>query len=321
MNDPDDVEQSLVYADELSARGDPRGALIMLHARGLHEEAEAHLSEHAALLIPPFEVLQSSLAAVDWRLGFIRRLVVLGRGEDQAQNDALRGILEHDSLRFLSALELSAMWALAVASGLRAPLSHVEHLSIGLLDEQGVAQVVEALASRPRPLLSSLELGETPDEDLPPPPLSGPLVNKHALKAFAAATPALRALTLRGNRLFKGLVHHGLTHLTLIGEPLDGCWHDRHSVAVTLPNLTTLTIESQGARFGRAALLPERLPSLRTVIFRGDYSTEEHQHTLLATLATSAILPQLKRLEVPPLAQSDDRLVTQFAHLELKVGP
>jgi len=149
--------------------------------------------------MPPFEVLQSSLAAVDWRLGFIRRLVVIGRGEDQAQNDGLRGILEHGSLRFLSTLDLSALWALAMAAGLRAPLSR--------LDPEALEQVVAALASTPRPPLRSLDLGDDPAKDLAPVPRAGPLVSKHTLKAFSAATPALRALTPTDERLVSRFEH------------------------------------------------------------------------------------------------------------------
>lgn len=321
MNDPDDVEQCLVFADELSARGDPRGALMMLHARGLHEAAEAHLAAHATTLIPPLEALGSAVASVEWTLGFIRRLRVLGHDD---AGEALPAVLAHESFRYLRALELNAMSAEVMAAGLRLPLEHLRQLRVALVDLEGSERVIDAIASKPR-LLTSLDFGDGRDlaqvrnEDLPLPQTDA-LVSKHTLKAFSRATPKLESLTLRGHRLFKGLRHDHLERLALVGDALDGCWHDAHPVAVTLPSLTTLTVENHRATFARAALVRERLPKLRTLIFRGDFSVNEDEPSLLHTLAASEIVPQLRTLEVPALTDHDRTLVARFEHLELRVG-
>lgn len=70
--EPDSIEAHLVYADWLSAAGDPRGELIALQCHGA--PFEAHLGEHRARILGP---LAGDGFRVEWRRGFVDRLTVL----------------------------------------------------------------------------------------------------------------------------------------------------------------------------------------------------------------------------------------------------
>jgi uncharacterized protein (TIGR02996 family) len=82
--DPDDVERYLVVADQLQARGDPRGELIALEAarlalaeasprwNALTREIERHRKVHAKQLLGGLWTA-STTSSFEWRLGFIRK--------------------------------------------------------------------------------------------------------------------------------------------------------------------------------------------------------------------------------------------------------
>jgi uncharacterized protein (TIGR02996 family) len=81
---PDDVERHLVVADQLQAKGDPRGELIALEAarlplaagsprfKALSREIDRHLKVHAKQLLGGLWTA-SSTSSFEWKLGFIRK--------------------------------------------------------------------------------------------------------------------------------------------------------------------------------------------------------------------------------------------------------
>jgi uncharacterized protein (TIGR02996 family) len=77
IENPDDVEAYLVYADFLQARGDPRGELIMLQHTGKKKKAADLIARHAEHFLGPLQPYTKALDRQDkpvfhWHLGFIR---------------------------------------------------------------------------------------------------------------------------------------------------------------------------------------------------------------------------------------------------------
>ena len=104
---PDDTAAFLVYADQLQAKGDPRGLLVALQHNGQDAEAARLIEERRDELLGPLarytKTLDGSDAeAFEWRLGFIRsaRLSYDSNSVDDAElslADALEKLLTHPS--------------------------------------------------------------------------------------------------------------------------------------------------------------------------------------------------------------------------------
>lgn len=148
IENPDDVDTYLVYADFLQSQGDPRGELIVLHQQGKQAEAEALLEKHAEHFYGDFNHYRHTLEgdeqpAFDWHLGFIRS-ARLGYDSNEGEDDetlpmVLTALLRHPSGALLRDITIS----------------------INMLDDGGYFEpVLQVLGSVGAPCLRSLRVGE-----------------------------------------------------------------------------------------------------------------------------------------------------------------
>lgn len=157
IEDPDDIDAHLVYADFLQTHGDPRGELITLFHRGKLVEAEAFMEAHAGELYGPLKKYRttfdgSNQRAFEWRLGFIRSArfsydsnsaeeVELDEDDDGelALEDGLAALLQHPSGALLEELVIP----------------------INMIDDGAYFEpLVKALATNGAPALRKLRIGE-----------------------------------------------------------------------------------------------------------------------------------------------------------------
>jgi uncharacterized protein (TIGR02996 family) len=349
---PDDAETWLVYADWLSTRGDPRGELIALQLRGeqatgdgerraLREAAEMCIVVHGlAPRIPEGRTIERA-----WRRGFVDRLALgwavdptsaelaagTARGPWDDAPEQVAATIEHPALRFVRELALGPATSAEIAGALAAAeLPLLERLELQVIDWPELEDVVEAIAARPWPRLSSLSLGVARYRTLMHAGLfseafeRGPLVAHDDVRRLAAATPALRTLELAGCRLFAGLRHPTLQRLALVGDPVDGCvWNHYDAAPVALPSVEHLEVTSvdDDYRYFHVASLqipPAQLPALRRITFRGNYELDDDRRSLFGWLASAPILPQLTELSIPELDHDldlVDELGARFHHL------
>lgn len=112
INDPDNPDAYLVYADWLQANDDLRGELIIMQHQGKRDEAQAFLEKHAQRLLGALADYTTSFdgmnePAFQWRLGFIRSarlsfdsnsvddVEIEGSHEDIHLEQALADLLQH----------------------------------------------------------------------------------------------------------------------------------------------------------------------------------------------------------------------------------
>jgi uncharacterized protein (TIGR02996 family) len=148
LEDPDNEELHLVYADWLQERGDPLGELIALQAAARRDPTaerqlavEQHLRKHQAYLLGALAECRSVLQ-LDWHLGFLRkaRLARAPRARHVYEGKVLLGwLLQLPIARLLRELEL------------------------GLLDSvyggsQQHGEMVRFLLAAPRPTLRSVDI-------------------------------------------------------------------------------------------------------------------------------------------------------------------
>lgn len=137
-----------VYADWLQGRGDERGELIALALAGKDAEAEVYAAAHATSLLGMLapHVLSYDFArapAFTWRYGFIRaaRLTYdsYAYTEKVRLVDVLRLLLDHPSGHFLAELAFAFN---------------------GDPNEDNLQDLIDLLASAPRPRITKLHLGD-----------------------------------------------------------------------------------------------------------------------------------------------------------------
>lgn len=152
IENPDDVELRLVYADLLQSTGDPRGELIVLQQRG--QDGAAYIAKHAGALLGPLQRFAKTFDhepkdAFAWHLGFIRRAIV------GYENNYATDLDEDDE-------ECTA--DLVVAALLQHPSALlVEELTVtmNMLDDgMYFDPVCKAIAQYGAPALRALRLGE-----------------------------------------------------------------------------------------------------------------------------------------------------------------
>jgi len=326
-----------VYADALASRDDPRGELIVLQHRAetatggqrqqLEEAARAHLARHADALLGP---LAEANATVSWRRGFARRIEVGSPSAASAE-----AILAHPSARLVTELALDPVSSQTAAAIVELPIiDQLERLDILLDDWLDASVVIDALAARVRPRLTSLVVGTTAvDERAEAGDLYmgwevNPVVAAAALRALASATPALATLEVRGEYMFEGLEHPALRQLTLVGNAINGCPWRYLDARVALPRLEQLemTLLKDEYRFPAIFSLTldrSRTPGLRELAIHNPSHAycDGTENTLLGFVAESAILPQLRSLTIASLEQLLDGpnlegLAPRLRHLE-----
>lgn len=143
--DPDDLEAQLVHADELQARGDPRGELITVQAALLYDEDNAELIRREAEILDAHEEKLfgpwRSRIEVRWRLGYWFSLRF--PTADESSTDvahAATELLSHPSAARLAELAIHfhkgfEAAARALQASLTAPLRrlYVAEIGVGLL--------------------------------------------------------------------------------------------------------------------------------------------------------------------------------------------
>lgn len=98
-NNPDVVENYLVYGDFLQEQQDPRGELIGLCRDATDEVAKARINTLQRQLGPP----PPRYGSQEWFYGFVYSMRTIVDEDDQEQ---LRATLDHPSLHFITKLEL-----------------------------------------------------------------------------------------------------------------------------------------------------------------------------------------------------------------------
>lgn len=225
LEDRDDPEPYLVYADWLAKRGDPRAELIVVQHRCDRIEPEnGQLLAYRDELLRRHPVLVPALdrwrARYRWRWGFIERAEL-----DDPTNDDLELLFAHPSCRLLRHLSLDLSYD-------DAPL---------LVAALGVAQ---------RPTLEVLRL----EQDLNDPGDEPYGPDNRMLRQL----PRLRELVLGGRDLLHGLRHDGLRTLRIVdGTPVDRSapWH--------LPALGEVVLAADRAALD--PLWTAHVPALRTL--------------------------------------------------------
>lgn len=271
---PATLEAWLVWADRLLDQGDPRGDLVVAHARG--EDPTPLLEAHADALLGRFASELAPYASFDWQLGYWRKATlrwVSSRARSPIALDALvEELLSHPSARFLHELviESSQRGAEATASW---------------------RQAVSALARRARPL-RALTLGELSEAHTVREPHG-----RCQLSPLWGALPELETLRVRCREIDLGArISPSLRRLSLwslsVARPL------QQLPTAGLPGLQELELCSfpepcaeslQSLRDGR------RLPSLVRLDLLSCVSFGQALEPLLGT-------PLLQRLRVLSLA-------------------
>ena len=291
---PDDPAASLVYADWLQQRGDPRGKLIVLQhqlalepeSRVLRDAERALLDEHGAYLLP--ERLHQMLrlphrrgedagarCEVAWRRGFLAD-VRLARRPSSAHpevTELVDELLGHPSAHFLRRLVIGPL---------------------GTAEEYNYIGVVEAIAKRGHPRLEELELGDFASEEME-------LAFSRAgnVAPLLGALPGLQRLRLRAGslRFESALRHPGLRELSVVAAALS-----ERNVArlleARLPALESLELSCPGlapadAAFGEL-VRGTQMPRLRRLALRHTVGTLRAMEEILC----SPLMPRLEVLEL-----------------------
>ena len=179
----DDPEPYLVYADWLTAHGDPRGELIALQHRTLSESENGNLLGAAARLLTFNQSLTPELdpwyARFKWKRGFIDRAEL-----DNPTSDQLELALDHPACVVLRQLAVNASY-------------------------QAAPQLLATLAADARPTIESLAFEQESGEG------EQPELGNDAWRQL----PGLRELSISGSGLFEGIVHPGLRSLVIEHDP------------------------------------------------------------------------------------------------------
>ena len=305
---PDDPAPSLVYADWLQQRGDPRGELIVLQhqlalepeSRVLRDAERALLDEHGAYLLP--ERLHRMLrlprrrgedagarCEVTWRRGFLAS-VRLARRPSAAHPEVAElvdELLGHPSAHFLRRLVIG-------------PLGEAE--------EYNYIGVVGAIAKRGHPRLEELELG-----DFAPGEMELAFSRAGNVAPLLGALPELRRLRLRAGSLrFESAVRHPrLRELSVVAAALSE-GNVARLLEARLPALESFELSCPGlapedAAFGEL-LRGTQMPRLRRLALRHTVGTLRAMEEILC----SPLMPRLEVLELDR-GDLDDRAAEALA--------
>lgn len=315
LQDPDDEEASMVYADWLQTQGDVRGELAVIQQRlqrepgnrSLKKQEARLLEEHTEHFLGQLKDLDDMLEDVEWQMGFIRKAKLKNTYErynnERPQvpvEEALGWLLDHPSGRFL------------------------QDLTMGIVDFEGndYSSVAQLIGQRRLPTLRSLFLGDFIYEETE---LNWSTIGNAA--PLYKGVPNLRSLTLRS-----GSMHLGTIDLPELREftTITGGMEDRATGAICRANWPKLELLS--LQFGRQyegatsdvskvqpILAAQGLPKLRHL----GLTNAEFTDDLCRELPTSRILPQLEELDLKMGTMSDEGVdvlvehADRFKHLKL----
>jgi hypothetical protein len=323
--DEPDLATSLVYADFLESRGDPRGPLIQLHQRHKLAEAARWLQRYRDHFLGPLARYTTCLdgiavPAFTWELGFIRSARIayaasvageLTAHEDLSVAHALDTLLVHPSGALLRELTVA----------------------VDIIDGQcDFGPAIEAIARHGAPALRRLRIGELRHAGPRAPTLAIDYEMSWArftdLGGLWPRLPRLESLVLQGalgEPVLGDLALPRLRSLTLVTPALHR--DTLHAIATApWPALETLELwlgprsedpaDLDAIVTAIAQLHAPRLHTLRLL-------NSGHANELVAALACSAVLPQLRELGLA-LGTLDDagaialaQQAARFGHLDV----
>lgn len=294
--DPDNVDNYLVYADWLAARGDPRGELIAVqHHLSLDPDSPALQAAQAQLLEDHRAALTCEgvcagapeLASVelDWRLGFWRAARV-ELEPDASSTAGVAALLAHPSAAVLESLTIHG------ATSSTGELFRELALMLGE-PELPVARTLRALA-----------LGE---RDLP---------LRWSPALLERALPRLEQLELRSSNIHHSYLDWSLPRLrsfTLVTRSL-GRRRLARLYRSLPPKLRALTLDLRDPKLRVADLDAILDGSLCPRLTRLGLLGLDQSAAMLDALLRSPLLPQLHAIGVHPLRGwwSDDELSTHL---------
>lgn len=312
----DAPEPYLVYADWLTAQGDPRGEFIVLQAQGQHAEANALLAKNADAWLGPLTEFTHEVPDpeqrwhtsergfhLEWQHGFIKHLSWHWDAFDYDTEDDpgsdLKALLQLPAARFIQSLRLG-------------PCPGEETMDPSPL----VDAMLEVEGPR---TLRTLFLADRGDWDI-----SGTLSGNFG--ALHHLFPKLKSLTLHGGQIEFGkkVSLPELEELTLQSGGLDQAVV-REVLRADLPKLKRLSIWFGDANYGASGTVDD----LRALFDGKLFPQLEHLGVMncawvgdaARALATSKLLPKLTSLDLSMGALSDgdvDAMVASqaaFAHL------
>jgi uncharacterized protein (TIGR02996 family) len=290
---PDDADNYLVYADWLSAQGDPRGELITIQHKlsvmkeldrkgvpggTLEQREKALLAQHERFLpgVPP------AMVAVKWRWGFLES-VHFNNGEDWMKDDV-------DAVGMAQ-----RVFAAPVALALRV-------LDIGVMrwdhSEQDVPAILKAAGeSQVGPRLRGIHVGNFGDDDV-----DNGMYNPGQLDTFAGRFPALESLVIHGSEFSLGSFE--LPALKKLS--IETCSFRKEDLARLVdakwPRLEHLEIwfgsDNRGASCGASDLTPILDGSVFPAVKHLGLRNAEFADDLPAALAGSKLLQGLRTLDL-----------------------
>jgi uncharacterized protein (TIGR02996 family) len=186
--DPGDADVALIYADWLQQRGHPRGKLIAVQAAlrarqgdpELVDAEQALFAEHADALLGPLGSLTTDsedgddvMIVLEWDLGWIRRVKIVGRSDEPA--DLAWEVLRHPSAKFLRSLVVGC-----VRSG----------------DQDNSTLTATVIQAEPRPPLRELVIADFDHSEIDSIDISRAPIGK--LVGLGKAYPELETVILKG---------------------------------------------------------------------------------------------------------------------------
>lgn len=302
IDSADDPTTALqVYADWLLSIGDARGQLASLQTRldgltapSLAQEAEAlaHTFLPVELAGPPSD---TPFWKATWKAGFLHTFRITHPAPGEPAIDVpktIAAVLNHPSGRFLRSLTVAM--AVSPEDG----------------DSNEYGEVCLAIASVVRPSLRQLFLGDFEHEET-----ELNWTHSGALGPLWGSLPNLERLTVRaGGMNFGDLVAPSLTHCTVITGGLSteaasqlgrAQWPSLVELSVQVGPEGTATLDDFAP-----VLDGEALPRLTSL----GLTNLEFMEPLVAKLATSRILPQLRSLDLQMSTLGHDGANTLLKH-------
>jgi uncharacterized protein (TIGR02996 family) len=302
---PEDAQTYLVYADWLQQQGDPLGHQIVEHARGGGD----YVREHETDMLGPLADYQDMLGRRTWQNGFLHTVSIANQFERSPMHDGkepefpvpelLAMVLDHESGRFLVDLTLG----------------------IVSYEENGYDECMQAIGARRVPSLRTLYVGDFHSEET-----ELNWSNLGNAQPLYAGVPGLRSLTLRSGSMSLG--HIDLPELHTFATLTRGLKKNAIETIVHAPwpKLERLELQLGSSRYDSDITPNDLQPILDGKLPAGVYhlglANYSYAHELIDMLATSAILPRLRSLDLSLGTFNNDgaeQLIAHakaFAHLE-----
>jgi uncharacterized protein (TIGR02996 family) len=308
-SNPDDDQAYLVYADWLQQQGDPRGELIVKHARAA--DPDAFVAEHETDLLGALADYKDMLEPRAWRCGYLHKVKVANTFDRSPMHDGKEPAFPVDELLALLLDEDAGRF--------------VQDLTLGIVDYESneYTTCLAALATRRVPSLRALYVGDFHSEETE-------LNWSHIGEAltFYPAVPNLQQLTLRSGGMALGQID--LPELRTFATLTGGLKKDAIASITTAhwPKLERLELQIGSRRYSSDIGAEDLQPlldgeSLPPTLYHLALANFDHTNDLVPMLAASKILPRLRNLDLSQgtfNAEGAEALIaarSAFAHLTM----